>query len=179
MLVKKESQVFRHQILCALVAEQNLLLEDINLHNHPPGLLPEESHFLKLIAAISNGCKVMVAKGGSILKLYSGMVTNNEGVELHFDCGLDRCISYYLEYLLLIAMTGKTALNAHLYGLTNHPLDNSIDSIQNQLLPYLKTHYGIDNELQMRIIKRGYLPEGGGHVHVVIPSVRKFTKINL
>ncbi len=76
-------------------------------------------------------------------------------------------------------MTGKTALNIHLYGLTNHPSDNSVDSIQNQLIPYLKTHYAIDNELQMKILKRGYLPEGGGHVQVIIPSVRKLGKVNL
>lgn len=132
-----------------------------------------------MIEAVCNGCKVMVAKGGSVLKFYAGMVTNNEGVELHFDCGLERSISYYLEYLLLIAMTGKTALNIHLHGVTNHPSDNSVDSIQNQLIPYLKTHYGVDNELQMKIISRGYLPEGGGHVHIIIPSIRKFNKVNL
>lgn len=88
MLTKKDPRVFRHQVLCALVAEQNLLLEDINLHNHPPGLLPEESRFLRMIESVCNGCKVMVAKGGSLIKFYAGMVTNNEGVELHFDCGL-------------------------------------------------------------------------------------------
>lgn len=76
-------------------------------------------------------------------------------------------------------MTGKTALNIHLHGITNHPSDNSVDSIQNQLIPYLKTHYGVDNELQMKIIKRGYLPEGGGQVHIIIPSIRKFNKVNL
>lgn len=75
-------------------------------------------------------------------------------------------------------MTGKTSLNIHLHGLTNHPTDNSVDSIQNQLIPYLKNHYGIDNELQMKIIKRGYLPEGGGHVQIIIPAVRKFNKVN-
>ena len=42
----------------------------------------------ELIEAVSNGCKVMVTKGGSLLKFYAGMVTNNEGVELHFECGL-------------------------------------------------------------------------------------------
>lgn len=179
MLLKKDPQAFRQQILCAIVAEQNLVLEDINLHHHPPGLLPEESHFLKLVASISNGCKVIVTKGSTLLKFYAGVISNNEGVELHFDCGTTRGIAYYLEYLLLMAMTGKTTLNVHLHGLTNHPQDNSVDSIQNQLIPLLKQHYGLDNELQMRILKRGYLPEAGGHVHVVIPSVRKFPKINL
>lgn len=87
----------------------------------------------------------MVAKGGSLLKFFSGMVTNNEGVEVHFDCGLDRGIAYYLEYLLLIAGIGKTALNIHLHGLTNHPGDNSVDVIQTQLIPFLKNHYKVDN----------------------------------
>jgi RNA 3'-terminal phosphate cyclase len=84
MLVKQNCNVFRQQILCAMIAEQNLVLEDINRHSHPPGLRPEESNFLSLVEAISNGCKVMVTKGGTLMRFYSGMVTNNEGVELHF-----------------------------------------------------------------------------------------------
>jgi RNA 3'-terminal phosphate cyclase len=44
-----------------------------------------------------------------------------------------------------MAMFGRTALNIHLHGLTDHPTDNSVDSIQTQLLPFLKTHYGFDN----------------------------------
>jgi len=43
----------------------------------------------------------------------------------------------------------------------------------------MKNHYGFDNELSMKIISRGYLPEGGGHVLVVVPSIRKLNKINL
>jgi RNA 3'-terminal phosphate cyclase-like protein len=31
----------------------------------------------------------------------------------------------------------------------------------------------------MKIVKRGYLPEGGGHVHIIIPAIRKFNKFNL
>ena len=145
MLVKKNPSNFRQHIFCALVAGQNIILEDINLNSNPPGLKPEESRFLQLVEAVSNGCKIMVTKGGSLLKFYAGMITNNEGVELHFECGLERGISYYLEYLLLMGVIGKTALNIHLHGLTNHPGDNSIDVIQTQLIPFLKNHYKVDN----------------------------------
>jgi len=31
----------------------------------------------------------------------------------------------------------------------------------------------------MKIVSRGYLPLGGGHVHIVIPAVRKYCRINL
>lgn len=30
------------------------------------------------------------------------------------------------------------------------------------LIPMLKNHYNFDNELQMKVVKRGYLPLGGG-----------------
>jgi RNA 3'-terminal phosphate cyclase-like protein len=178
MLQKKDPRVLRQHLLCALAAEQNLLLEDINMHSNPPGLLPEESRFLRLVEAITNGCKIMVAKGGTLLKFYAGMVTNNEGVELTFDCGKERAIAYYLEYLLPMAMLGKHPLTIHLHGLTDHPLDSSIDTFQQHLLPFLKTHYQLDNELALQIVSRGYLPNGGGHVKVVIPTVRKFPALH-
>ena len=31
----------------------------------------------------------------------------------------------------------------------------------------------------MQITKRGYAPDGGGHVHIVIPTIRKLKAINL
>lgn len=77
MLVKNNPNNFRHNIFTAMVAELNLLLTDINITHNPPGLRPEESTFLKLIEAVSNGCKIMVTKGGTVLKFYAGIVTNN------------------------------------------------------------------------------------------------------
>jgi RNA 3'-terminal phosphate cyclase len=49
MLTRKDPANFRHTILCAIIAEQNIILEDINMRRNPPGLKPEESTFLKLI----------------------------------------------------------------------------------------------------------------------------------
>ena len=57
-----------------------------------------------------------------------------------------------------MAMLGKHPLTIHLYGLTDHPHDCSIDTVQNQLLPTLKKLLQLDNELSMKIISRGYLP---------------------
>jgi len=31
----------------------------------------------------------------------------------------------------------------------------------------------------MKIVKRGYLPEGGGEVHIVIPTIRKLKQVNI
>lgn len=31
----------------------------------------------------------------------------------------------------------------------------------------------------MQIIKRGYAPDGGGHIHIVIPTIKKLKRVNL
>ena len=64
-------------------------------------------------------------------------------------------------------------------GITNDNHDNSVDAIQQHLLPLLKEHYEFDNELSMEIIKRGYEPEGGGHIHITIPTIKKLRNICL
>ena len=38
----------------------------------------------------------MVTKGATLLKFYAGLITNNEGLEFEFDCGLHRGIGYFL-----------------------------------------------------------------------------------
>ena len=76
-------------------------------------------------------------------------------------------------------MLGKYPLTINLHGLTDFPSDCSIDTIQNQVIPFFKNHLQIDNELSLTIVSRGYLPNGGGQVKVVIPTIRKFPKINL
>jgi RNA 3'-terminal phosphate cyclase-like protein len=100
-------------------------------------------------------------------------------VEFDFDCGNERCISYYLEYLLLFAPFSKTSLNIHLLGNTNYYYDSSIDSIHQSLIPLLKNSYNFDNELQMKVLKRGYMPLGGGEVHFVCPSIKSLNKVTL
>ena len=75
------------------------------------------------------------------MRFYAGMITNNEGVQFNFDCGLHRSIGYYLEYLILIAIFGKNSLNINLTGITNDNHDNSVDSIQQHLIPLLKEYY--------------------------------------
>ena len=59
-------------------------------------------------------------------------------------------------------MFGKNSLNIRLKGITNESYDSAVDTIQQHLIPLLKENYQFDNELNMKIVKRGYLPEAGG-----------------
>ena len=39
---------------------------------------------------------MIVTKGGMHLRFYPGLITNNESIEIDFDCGTERSIGYYL-----------------------------------------------------------------------------------
>jgi hypothetical protein len=41
MLTRSDPANFRQTIFCAIIAEQNIILEDINMRRNPPGLKPE------------------------------------------------------------------------------------------------------------------------------------------
>ena len=41
MLTIKDPKNIRHTLFCAIVAEQNIIIEDINMRRNPPGLKPE------------------------------------------------------------------------------------------------------------------------------------------
>lgn len=41
MLNIKNPANLRHVLFCAIIAEQNLFIEDINMRRSPPGLKPE------------------------------------------------------------------------------------------------------------------------------------------
>jgi RNA 3'-terminal phosphate cyclase len=76
-MIRKNPTNFRHTIFCAIIAEQNIIIEDINNNKNPPGLKAEESKFLQLVENISNGSKIIVTKGGCLMKFYAGLITNN------------------------------------------------------------------------------------------------------
>ncbi len=111
--------------------------------------------FLRLVELISNGAKFEISKTGTTVKYYPGILTNHEGARLEFDCGSERAISYYLEYLCVLAIFGKSPLHAVLRGLTNHSYDQSIDAFQSSALALLRK---FDEELQvsLKVLRRAF-----------------------
>lgn len=79
-----------------------------------------------MVEKISNGSKISIDEGGASVKIYPGIITNNKEMDFTFDCGNDRAITYYIEYLIVIAIFGKSNLNCVLKGITNDTLDLSV-----------------------------------------------------
>lgn len=134
--------------------------------------------FLRLVERISSGASFQISKNGTGIKYYPGIITNNEGVEFSFDCGKERSISYFLEALLPLSLFGKSKLVVKLTGLTNDELDMSVDTFSNATLPFVR-NFKIEGELLLKVIKRGFRPEGNGEVLFKVPIVKFLRAIKL
>ena len=58
-----------------------------------------------------------------------------------------------------------------LKGGTNANMAPQVDYTEHVLLPFLKSHFGLD--LGLTIVKRGFYPKGGGEVHLRIPVLKE------
>ena len=96
------------------------------------------------------------------------------------ECSTSRSIGYFIEPLLLLGLFGKKPLNITLKGVTNDELDITVDTLRTVTLPLLKRLLGEDIEgLELKVVKRGARPLGGGEVVLRVPVVRQLPPINL
>lgn len=95
-----------------------------------------------------------------------------------FDCGLERGIGYFLEPILLIAPFSKFAFKLSLTGLTSHHEDPSIDIIRTVFIKILGM-FGVVDGLDLKILKRGSPPLGGGEVSFSCPVLNSLKNVDL
>ena len=163
------AQQLRQRLLLATLAGAPLRIDDIRAHDSRPGLRDYEASFLRLLEKLSNGCAVEINETGTKLRYKPGVLTG--GRDVVHDCGTARPIGYFLEPLLVLGLFGKKPLTAILKGITNGGRDPSMDTFRTTTLPILK-HFGVATEsLELKVVRRGAPPLGGGEVRVKIPMV--------
>jgi RNA 3'-terminal phosphate cyclase (ATP) len=84
--------------------------------------------------------------------------------------------------LLLFSPVSVSPSIVTLLGGTNATLAPQVDYTQHVFFPFLRRHFGLDNNVDAHIKKRGYFPKGGGEVELrVTPlsGVRKLRSFSL
>lgn len=176
MLRFEGSVHFRQRLVLATLVRRPLRVDDIRARDQEPGVCDFEANLLRLIEKLSNGCIVEINETGTSLRYKPGYLTG--GAHLEHDCCASRGIGYYLEPLLFLGLFGKKPLQITLRGVTNHPLDPSVDTFRAVTLPLLKT-LGVADDFELRIAKRGAAPKGGGEVVLRVPNVRQLPAVDL
>jgi RNA 3'-terminal phosphate cyclase-like protein len=101
------------------------------------------------------------------------------GSGLEHDCGTSRAIGYFLEPLACIALWAKRSLAITLRGITNDAIDCGVDMWRTVTLPLLRQVTGADDGFELKIVKRGAPPGGGGEVFLRLPTLKQLPPINM
>ncbi|XP_016935091.2 probable RNA 3'-terminal phosphate cyclase-like protein [Drosophila suzukii] len=134
-----------------------------------PGLREYEISLIRLLDKMTNGTKIELNPAGTSVMFTPGLL---HGGQIHHDCCVQRGIGYYLDALIALGPFCKNSLNVTLRGVTNSKDSPSVDHIKGAALSLLKRFLLVDEGLELKVIRRGVAPLGGGEILFRCP-VRK------
>jgi len=185
-ILMKGATMFRMRLVCSLLSGKAIRIDDIRPHDARPGLRDYEVSFLRLLDRISSGTAVKISPTGTSVKFTPGVILG--GADIEHECPPTRAIGYFVEPLLALAPFGKAALSIRLSGcVTNMDSDLSADIIRAVTIPLLR-HFGMgavdlggfrSAAPELKIVKRGAPPSGGGVVQLTCPIVKTLEPVNL
>ena len=156
--------------MCSLLSGRPIRVGRIREGAERPGLHDFEASLLRLVDKLTNGTAVEINETGTTLRFRPGVLQGGQGV-VH-DCGCSRGIGWFLEPLLVLALFAKRPVQVTLRGVTNDDLDPTVDCFKAATLPLLE-HFGLEGGWDLRVVKRGFKPEGGGEVVFKCPVAKR------
>lgn len=164
---------FRQRLILSTLSGIPVQITGIRKYEDEPGIKEFEASFLRLLDKLTNGTKIEVNETGTGVLYVPGLLL---GGEISHECSVERSIGFYLEGILPLAPFCKKPLTLTLTGVTNDRQDLSVDTIKYVSLAILKK-FGLLEGLELKILKRGAMPDGGGEVLFTCPSRRKLVPV--
>lgn len=119
--------------------------------------------FVELLLRVTRGSRAVFSRGQRRVDFAPGSVEGAAG-PLRFDCGQQRAVGYFLEPLLLLLLFARAPSELELAGLTNDSVDVDVDRLKDGLLPLLERCAQGRFALELRVLRRGFRPDGAGLV---------------
>ncbi|KAK6018014.1 18S rRNA biogenesis protein RCL1 [Ostertagia ostertagi] len=162
-LVFEGCNFFRQRLAYSVLSGRPVTIRNIRSDDDAPGIKDFEAKLIALLEKITNGTKVLKCA------FRPGIIT---GGVFTMDCGSERCLSYFLEPIIIISPFCKHAMTVKLKGVTNAPGELSVDAIRATWLPVYNKFVLNDEKLELKISARGLKPGGGGCITFSAPIVK-------
>uniref|UniRef100_A0A8C1FI16 RNA terminal phosphate cyclase-like 1 n=1 Tax=Cyprinus carpio carpio TaxID=630221 RepID=A0A8C1FI16_CYPCA len=164
---------FRQRLVLSTPSRKCVKIRNIRSKGDNPCLRDFEASFIRLLDQVT---RIEINQTGTVLFYQLGLLYG--GFVVH-ECNVQRSIGYYLEALLMLAPFLKMPLRAVLKGVANDPTDPSVDLLKVTAVPLMKK-FGIDGEgLEIKVLKRGMAPAGGGEVLFSCPVCRSMKPVHV
>ncbi|CAK5080549.1 unnamed protein product [Meloidogyne enterolobii] len=153
IIILEGSNFFRQYLVYSILSGRRISIRNVRPYDDSPGIKDFEYKLLSLIDLITNGSEIDINKTGRNVKgtqvdFSPGTL---QGGSFEFQCGVERCISYFLEPLIFLAPFCKIAINGNLKGLTNVPDELSVDAINSTWLPVFSRFVPTDDDLYLKV----------------------------
>lgn len=172
------------RLLLATLTGRPIRISQIRSTSTNPGLTRHETNFIRLLDAVTNGAQIQFSMTGTTLVYRPGLITGSaEGLgasggvirhEIPRECS-KRGVSWWLIPLCVLSPFSKGNMNVIFHGegcVTSSTTtgDVSADTVRTAILPLYKS-FGIDRNIELRILKRSCSPQmgksAGGEVQLV------------
>ncbi|XP_030378768.1 probable RNA 3'-terminal phosphate cyclase-like protein [Scaptodrosophila lebanonensis] len=161
-LIYRGSNFLKQRLVLSCLSGKPVKITQIRSDDdEAPGLREFEISFIRLLDKITNGTKIELNAAGTSVMFSPGLL---HGGELQHDCCVQRGIGYYLDALIALGPFCKMPLHCQLRGVTNSKESPSVDHIKGAALSVLKRFLLVDEGLELRVVRRGVAPLGGGEV---------------
>jgi RNA 3'-terminal phosphate cyclase (ATP) len=181
-LLEGGGQMLRVSTAMACILQRSTRIFGIRANRRPKGGLgAQHAAGLRLASKISGMAFHGAELGSSTVEILPTDVTSATIREINEDCGTAGAISLMIQVSYLVASystrSEASPMSISLRGGTNVLASPPMDHLIHVLQPIL-THMGL--AIDLRIIKRGYYPVGGGLVEMMVHRLDKpMTAISL
>jgi RNA 3'-terminal phosphate cyclase (ATP) len=160
--------ILRHAVTLATLVKKPLQVGRIRARRPKPGLRPQHVQALRACCALSGGRLQGDEVGSDTIQYYPG--TNLNGGEFTWDIGTAGSTTMLAFTVIPPALFARSSCHFSLKGGLFQDFAPSALHLEKVLLPLL---HRMGAEIDIEILRPGYVPKGHGHLSVKVSALRK------
>lgn len=166
-------QILRNAVSLSAVLMKPIRVYNIRARRSNPGLRPQHLTGVKAVAALSSA-EVSGLRVGSREIVFKPRALR--GGRLSFDAGTAGSTTLILQSLMPVMAFSREPVEVELRGGTNNPMAPPVEYFQYVLIPTLEK---MGCRFEVRLLRRGFYPRGGGVVRARSTPVESLKPIKL
>ncbi len=155
-------QILRTALALSTLVHKSFSINKIRSGRPKPGFKPQHLNCIKALKMFTNCDAVGAEIGSTKLDFMPGKICVKN---LNIDIKTAGSITLLLQSILLPLMFGDKKIKLNIKGGTDVPWSMPIDYYCNIFVPIIRRFV---NKFEIKTLKRGYYPKGGGEIELII-----------